>query len=244
MPIVGDKAEALIVGQEIGSFATYTKLYQHLDWPGGESGCTGGIGYDFGQHTAAQIRADWTGHLSDADVTALCSVAGIKGTAAKARLASVQAVIIPIAVAYDVFTKSTLPKYANETAAELKNCDLLPPDAFGALVSLSYNRGPGGYSDEGDRYTEMNDIADAMERKAFAEIPPLFVKMKRLWAVNSDLWKRRQAEADLFKAALAAPVVSSKDTTPAPVPVAVIPPLPVTVAPSLVDQVTGFFKSL
>lgn len=237
MPTVGDKMEAFIVGQEIGSFATYTKLYQRPVWPGGASGITGGVGYDFGQHTAAEVHADWTGHLSDADVTLLCSIAGFKAVDAKNRLHLVASVVIPIAVAYDVFTKSTLPTYSEHTATALENCDLLPPDAFGVLVSLSYNRGWGGYDDEGARYTEMNEIREAMAAKDFAKIPSLFVAMKRLWAVNSDLWKRRQDEADLFTAAMAAPVVSPRDTTPSPVPVAPIPPAP----PSLLEQVASFF---
>lgn len=240
MPTVGDKAEALIVGEEIGSFATYTAKYQHPDWPGGESGVTGGIGYDFGQHTAVQIRADWSAHLPAADVDALCAVAGLKGAAAHARLASVQHVVIPVAVAYIVFSTSTLPRYAAMTTVALKNCDALPPDAFGALVSLSYNRGAGGYSIEGDRYTEMNDIADAMEDKAFAKIPALFEGMKRLWAKNSDLWNRRQHEADMFKAALAAPVVSPEDTIAA-LPVPPIPPAPA--APSFFEQVASLFTA-
>src|ERR1700733_9087454 len=130
---VGEKAVALIGGEEIGAFATYTKLYQRPNWPGGESGITCGIGYDLGQHTAAQIRADWTPHLSETDVSMLCAVAGFKGADAHNRLRSVEAVIIPIALAEAVFTGSTLPRYAAETATELSNCDLLPPDAFGAL---------------------------------------------------------------------------------------------------------------
>lgn len=235
---VGDKAVALIVGEEIGSFALYTAKYQRPDWPGGVSGVTWGIGYDGGQHTAAQIRADWTPHLSAADVEALCGVAGLKGEAARAKLASVQHVIVPIALAEAVFTNSTLPRYAQETESEMPNCSLLPPDAFGALVSISYNRGPAGFDSDSDsgRLREMEDIGDAMDDKAFDKVPPLIASMKRLWPVNSDLWNRRQHEATLFREALAASVV----IPPAPVPSAPVVASPAT--PGFIATVASLFK--
>lgn len=219
---VGEKAVALIVGEEIGSFATYTKLYQRPVWPGGASGVTCGIGYDCGQHTAEQVKADWTGHIPDADVETLCTVAGHKGVDAQNRLRWTQSVVIPIAVAEAVFSGSTLPRYAQMTEAALPNCDKLASDAFGALVSLSYNRGAGGYHMDDDRHSEMADIADAMDRQAFGEVPPAFEAMKRLWPEGSDLWHRRQHEADMFRAAMtvevpAAPGVSGEDTKAEPV---------------------------
>lgn len=250
---VGDKAEALIVGEEIGSFTLYTKRYQRPVWPGGASGVTCGIGYDLGQHTAEQIRTDWTGHLSAADVETLCSVAGCKGVDAQNRLRFTQSVIIPIAVAEAVFSGSSLPLYAKMTEDALSNCDKLPPDAFGALVSLSYNRGAGGYGMDDARHTEMAAIADAMDRQAFTEIPALFVAMKRLWPEGGDLWNRRQHEADMFRAAFesevaepAKPTAREPDTSvAAPTEPAAEPATPEPAAPeSLVERVADFVKSI
>ena len=198
---VGQKAIDLIVAEEIGSPGLYTARYQHPGWPGGGSGVTIGIGYDLGQHTADQIRADWSDHLSPDDVESLVLTAGLKGEAANTALIHVRQVVVPIAAAMAVFSESTLPKYAAGTEGALSNCDALTSDGFGVLVSIGYNRGNGGWNADDDRHQEMADISDAMDARAFGRSPGLILSMRRLWAVNSDLWNRRTHEADLFKEA-------------------------------------------
>lgn len=201
-PPVGKNAVALIVAQEIGSAALYEKEYQSPVWPGGASGATVGIGYDLGQHTSAQIAADWGTYLDPATVALMCDGAGVTGQAAHAKASALRAVRVPLVIAQQVFALSTLPRYAKGTDDALDNCDQIPPDAFGALVSISYNRGYGGWDMDDDRHTEMADISDAMTAAAYTKVPGLIRAMQRLWAHGSDLWERRGLEADLFAKSL------------------------------------------
>jgi hypothetical protein len=96
------------------------------------------------------------------------------------------------------FMQRELPKWEDLNRKALPNYDLLPPDCAGALDSLSYNRGAGGYSLQGDRYTEMRNIRDHMARLQFALISGEILAMRRLWPVGGDLWRRREHEAHLF----------------------------------------------
>ena len=193
---------ALIVAEEDVSEAWYAANAAHPVWPGGASGVTIGIGYDLGQQTASQIAVDWEGRLSADDVTALIAVAGLKGRAASARLPYVRHVIVPWSDGIAVFRTSTLPRYAEGTENVLTNCDKLSPDAFGALVSISYNRGWNGWQMDDNRHTEMAQIADAMDAEDFASVPGLIRAMKRLWPAGSGLRGRRDREAALFEASI------------------------------------------
>ncbi|MCK1716155.1 MULTISPECIES: hypothetical protein [unclassified Bradyrhizobium] len=71
----------LIVAEEVTSQAVGAIA---IEWPGEQSGVTGGTGYDFGQKSRAQILADWTGKIPDAMVKALANTAGVTGPKAKA----------------------------------------------------------------------------------------------------------------------------------------------------------------
>jgi GH24 family phage-related lysozyme (muramidase) len=86
------------------------------------------------------------------------------------------------------------------------NTSLLSPDCLGALVSLTYNRGP-SFGNPGDRYIEMRNIKKLVETKRFADIPAEFRKMKRLWPGTSGLQIRREREAVLFEHGLAVGLV-------------------------------------
>src|ERR1700743_1144521 len=74
-----DDAIDLIVTEEDSSPAYYAKHYTHFEWPAGASGPTVGIGYDCGYSTAEQIKADWTGFVSDQTVALLMHAAELKG---------------------------------------------------------------------------------------------------------------------------------------------------------------------
>lgn len=199
---VGQRAIDLIIAEEIGSPELYTARYQNPVWPGGASGVTIGIGYDLGQHSADQIRADWSPHLSPDDVESLVLAAEVRGDDANVAMIHVRQVVVPIAAAMSVFNDATLPKYAQGTEDALSNCDALAADAFGALVSIGYNRGNAGWDMDDDRHEEMADISDAMDARQFAKIPALILAMRRLWPVNSALWNRRAHEATLFAEAM------------------------------------------
>lgn len=211
MPVVSDKAISLLIGFEIGSPQYYTAHLQHPVWPGGASGVTIGIGYDLGMHTVQQVAEDWSPYLDDHGMALLLSLAGIRGDGANVRVASARSVVVPLEAAQAVFCKRTLPQYAAGTADALPNCDELSSDSFGALVSLSYNRGYFGYALMDDRHTEMRETKAAMAQSLFSAVPGQIRAMKRLWQDAegnalpgcTGLLSRRDAEADLFEAGLA-----------------------------------------
>jgi GH24 family phage-related lysozyme (muramidase) len=220
---VGAKATEAIIGFEIGSPEYYNTCCKHPVYPGGASGVTIGIGYDLGQHTAAEIISDW-GKQFDADtVRYLSYLSGVTGDGARIRASGLGNLAIPLAAATAVYTETTLPKYAAGTDNALPNCSQLHPDAFGALVSVSYNRGFGGYQMLDDRHKEMRLIHAAMADQDFAAVPELIRQMKRLWQDaegrplpgDAGLLTRRDAEAALFEANLPAPLAPVAQDAPA-----------------------------
>lgn len=205
MATISQGAIDLIVYSEVSSAAYYTRRLQHPAWPGGSSGVTIGVGYDLGQQTKDAVKAAWGGLVEAAVLERLQHACGIHGEEAKALTAEMQDVIITWEQAYAVFTGSTLPTYIAMTERALPNTGLLSPDSLGALVSLVYNRGAGGFSSSSDRYREMRAIKQDMADKAFAKIPAEFRAMKRLWAGNpatTGLVTRRENEAKLFEQGL------------------------------------------
>jgi uncharacterized membrane protein len=200
-----EAALQLIVMFEISSPQEYRLHYQAPSWPEGESGITIGIGYDLGYVSAAQFRADWGNRLDGDTAGRLAAVCGLTGPAAQARLAGLADIAVPWAMAEDIFRRRTVPAYAARTAEALPNTGRLPPDCFGALVSLVYNRGA-AFAAEGDRWREMRDIHAAMAAEAFAGIPAAIRSMKRLWEGApgmAGLLTRREREAQLFERGLA-----------------------------------------
>lgn len=214
---VSQQAYRLIVQHETGGRAYYEKVYKKRPvWPLEKSGITIGCGYDLGYVSAAEFERDWSA-LPAADRSALAATVGHHGgnssaQALKALLVQVKQIIIEWELAEAVFKAATLPKFAVSTNRALPNCDLLPGDCFGALVSLTFNRGasysraPDPQKDPNDRYREMRAIGVAMKARDFAAVPAQIRAMKRIWlgtAVEAEMSRRRDDEAKLFEAGLA-----------------------------------------
>jgi DNA/RNA endonuclease G (NUC1)/GH24 family phage-related lysozyme (muramidase) len=209
---VSPRAFDLIVRHETGGPAYYDKVIRKRPvWPGHRSGITIGFGYDLGHVTAAEFERDWGAALPQAERAALARCVGLHGgNAAEERLrqllAAVRHVVVEWPVAEAVYRAATLPRFAARTNQVLPNCEMLHPDSFGALVSLTFNRGT-SYRAEGDRYAEMRAVRDAMEARRFAEISRLIRAMRRIWTgttIEAEMHRRRENEAALFEAGLAA----------------------------------------
>ena len=205
---IGDKAYAAIIAWEVGSRAAYGP--GHLEWPGGDSGVTGGFGYDFGQQSKDQIAADWGGILDPITVKRLTQLSGITGARAETWLVSFADVTITWEQAEKVFRNRDVPRYTAETLTAFPGAEILPPDALGALVSLVFNRGPsmGMPNADGtpDRRLEMREIRTYVRAGHFAAVPDLLRKMARVWAgtsIAAGMKARRDGEANLFEQALA-----------------------------------------
>lgn len=216
---ISREAFDLIVESEVSGRAAYEKKYRRPERPGGQSGITVGIGYDCGYSTAATIRQDWGGKIPAPMVAALCSVAGLKGTAAQNALASVRSKVdVPWDAAIDVFSNVSIPKYLGYTRKGLPGFDDLPPDCKGVLLSLVYNRGA-SFQQAGARYAEMRAVRAAVISGDLAQIPGLLRKMKRLWTTPSvrGVALRREEEARLFERGLksqVAPAFSEPEEPP------------------------------
>lgn len=206
MLTISDDSFNLIVTEEDSNQAYYTRHYEHFEWPQGASGATIGIGYDCGYVTWSEAHADWVGIANDTTLGAIQRACGLRGEIAAAFVrARGRSITITWDQAIKQFREREVSKWIARVQAALPNCDSLSPDSFGAIVSLAYNRGTGGFADPGARYSEMRAIKALMVAENFSKIPAEFLAMRRLWPVNGDLWKRREHEAALFQKGLALP---------------------------------------
>jgi len=197
--MISKKSIDLIIQFEIGGRSYYEKALQKPTWPGGASGVTVGIGYDLGYNTEKQFLADWSPSLNLNFVNALKPLCGLKGEKAKAMIrGEVLNVRIPYNIAYDVFVKSSVPRFYKAALTIYPEMIHLNEDTQGALVSMVFNRGT---SLAGDRRKEMRAIVEFVKLKDYEGIAEVIEKNRRLWeGVGLDgLVIRREAEADLIR---------------------------------------------
>ena len=195
------KSLDLILKYEVSSKNYYNKRLRRPTWPAAASGVTIGIGYDLGYNSVSDVKKDWGKHLSKSDLDRLCRVVGRKGSAAKAVVDSVKDISIPWEDAVAVFENVTVPKFIGYTLKAFPQSEELHPDAFGALVSIVFNRGA---SMRGSTRSEMVNIRDLVPDKDYKGIAKEIRSMKRLWANRGleGLLKRREAEAKLVESCL------------------------------------------
>ena len=201
--MISRKAVELIIKFEIGSISYYNRILQRPSWPKGKSGITIGIGFDMGYTTEKQFLLDWSGKLNLNFIAALRPVVGLKGEQAKVMLkGEILNVKVPYTVAYEVFVKSSLPRYYAMTKAIYPELDFLNEDTRGALVSMVYNR---GNKIEGDTRKEMKAIVELVAKADYEGIAEEIEKSKRLWEglKLEGLVTRREAEADLIRDSIA-----------------------------------------
>lgn len=205
----------LIVAHEVTSKEVYEKKYQRPEWPGGASGITVGIGYDLGYNTAADIADDWKNYLTPDVIHAMQRYAGVTGSRAHAVLDEAKRDIsVPWDAALQVFMRISLPKFEASTLRAIPTADRLPAGCFGVLASITYNRGA-SYTKAGDRYTEMRNIRALVTAGHYTAVEAEIRNMKRLWRNPpvAGLLRRRDEEADLWKASLAAVAVPTRVDT-------------------------------
>jgi len=197
---LSDRALQLIIDYEVGGGSVYyNKQLKHPCWPGGASGVTIGIGYDLGYNTTGQFTRDWKELLPPTDFNRLTTVLGYKSESARKQVASVKNIDIPWENALIVFNKNTLPRFIAETIKAFPGADKLHPDAFGALVSVVFNRGA---STTGPSRVEMFNIQTTIKsgsKNIYPYIAQQILSMKRLWVGKGldGLLKRRDEEAAL-----------------------------------------------
>lgn len=218
-----------IVQHETGGRRYYENYYKKRPvWPGGSSGITIGFGYDLGYVTTAEFNRDWSELPAQVKELLVPCVGKHTPVQTKAQMQAlrtqVAAAIVEWEAAERVFKAKTLPKFARMTWDALPNCDQLSGDSFGALVSLTFNRGA-AYSKrpaagKQDRWVQMRAIRASMAARNFADIPGHILAMIPLWAgtdIEAGMRSRRTAEAALFRRGLApaAPVSESRSLSSA-----------------------------
>lgn len=202
--LLSPAARALILNEE--------GVDQPSVWPGESSGVTIGIGYDLGYVTREEFAADWQASLTGEQFARLAAVVGLKGEAARSAARDMKGIVISRGQAIAIFDIHDVPKYCELTAATVPNSEELPADAFGALVSLVFNRGG---SMLGDRRKEMRVIRDVcaaygpvrqMTPKCLVSVLQAIAAnlrlMRRLWPATSGLFTRREHEAVLVESCL------------------------------------------
>lgn len=203
---------AFISLEETGGLNYY---HTHTRWPhfpGEDSGITIGVGYDLRMNSEEDFRRTWGRYLSDMILTELSKDIGRRGTRARVRELREMGIEVPFKYAWPAFIEKTMPRFYNDTKAIYPSLDRLPRLCRSVLVSLVFNRGS---SLKGKRRREMRAIQAILDRAAqpgldkaqvkemLAEVEDQIVSMKRLWTHSSGLLKRRQAEANLWRAGLA-----------------------------------------
>lgn len=179
-------------------------------WPGGGSGITLGFGFDLGFYTAEELTDAWGKHLRADHLALLKTALGKTGEAARAMAFRFNGIKVTRAESLEVFHRVTLPTWEAKTAKAFPGSDSLPPDAFGGLVSLCFNRGT--QIDASDRRREMLAIRNLLSAwdgtakhlpRLLADIAAQFRSMKRIWRNKGldGLITRRENEARLIEQA-------------------------------------------
>jgi GH24 family phage-related lysozyme (muramidase) len=196
---IATEAVSFILAQEDGDQVYYEKTEEHWDWPGGASGPTIGVGYDCGYTTHDQCTADWKGIVDDITLLAIQHGVGRVGNSAHMFVMDNRRdVTVTWAQAVRQFTERELPKQEDMARKALPNWELLSPLSAGALVSLGYNRGWGGFHSTLPRFREMYAITAYMAQGRWPYIPTAMAQMVRLWPNVTQLRRRRALEAQMF----------------------------------------------
>jgi hypothetical protein len=231
---ISKKAIDLIIRYEVSSKEHYEKVLSKPEWPGLESGITVGIGYDLGYNDEDKVEEDWSPYISQDQISAMKKYCGKTGRAAQRVLSTAQDEIdIPWDAAYNMFLNKIIPKWTNIVMEILPNTNKLSGDSLGALVSLTFNRGP-SFNSPKDRCLEMRNIKEHMKNEAFGEIPGEIRNMKRLWTFRG-LLLRRDDEAKLFEEGLTVVPVPKEEPKPKPIP-------PVPQKRNVLDTIWGWFR--
>ncbi|WP_439365725.1 hypothetical protein ACNJYD_06805 [Bradyrhizobium sp. DASA03005] len=194
------RALEMIASFEVLGRENYEKTYAHPTWTG-MGGVTIGIGYDLGSVSPGQMNQDWGGLIASADLNRLTTAVSIRGQAARDLANSLQDIVIDWDDAVIVFGKQ-IERWSSLVDGRLPNARELPPDCYGAILSIAYNRGL-SFDSQGDRYIEMRAIKELIEKREFDKIADQIRAMKRLWPTVSGLQQRRDKEAKLFEDGLA-----------------------------------------
>lgn len=195
------KTLELLLKYEVGGGENYyTKFLSKFTWPGGASGPTIAIGIDCCYYTSQELKKMFS-FLPTRQIELIAQSTGKSGERGKEYTKTLRQAGITVEwdKALEIFNTVTWPKFSSLTEKAFPGITKFAPDAYGAIVSLVFNRGT---KMTGSSRTEMRNIRDLyVEKMDYKKIANEVRKMKRLWAGKGldGLLERRDAEAALVE---------------------------------------------
>ena len=190
----------LLLQYEVGGGrAYYEKYLSKFTWPGGASGPTIAIGVDCAYYTPLELE-DIFSFLDKEQLNLVKDASGKTGERGKdyTRKLRIAGITVSWDKALKIFDSLTWPKFTKLAEKTFPGLSELHPDAYGAIISLVFNRGT---SLKGSSRKEMANIKELIPSKNYKQIATELRNMKRLWiGKNLDgLLERREAEAKLIE---------------------------------------------
>ena len=197
------KTLELLFKYEVGGGESYyTKYLSKFTWPGGASGPTIAIGVDCAYYSEKELSQIFS-FLPENQIKLICDATGKTGEEGKKYTVTLRTAGIAVewSKAVEIFQKLTWPKFCKLAEKTFPGLTELKPDAYGAIVSLVFNRGT---SLTGEKRKEMANIKKLIPTKDYKKIAKEFRNMKRIWiGKNLDgLLERREAEAKLIESCI------------------------------------------
>lgn len=195
-----EKTLDLLLEYEVGGGRSYYEKYlSKFTWPKGASGPTIAIGVDCAYYSSSEL-ANIFSFLPKDQINLIQDASGKTGEKGKNYTIVLRkaGIVVEWDKALNIFNKLTWPKFTRLAEKAFPGLDELHPDAYGAIVSLVFNRGT---SMRGDSRREMRTIRALIPEKNYTKIAQQIKLMKRLWEDKEldGLLKRRDAEAELIK---------------------------------------------
>jgi GH24 family phage-related lysozyme (muramidase) len=182
-----------------GGKAYYDKKLSKFTWPGGASGPTIAIGIDCGYYTPTELASIFSFVPKD-QLKLIQEASGKKGADGKEYTKNLRQAGITVdwEKAEHIFETFTWPKFSKLAEKAFPGLDKLHQDAYGAIVSLVFNRGT---SMKGDSRKEMRNIRAYVSEHNYKKIAQQLRDMKRIWVGKGldGLLERRDAEAALVE---------------------------------------------
>jgi GH24 family phage-related lysozyme (muramidase) len=190
----------LLLKYEVGGGkAYYDKFLSKFTWPEGASGPTIGIGVDCAYYTPEELKKIFN-FLSQSEIELITKASGKTGQKGKeyTKILRKSNITVKWDDAIKIFEKLTWPKFTKLAEKTFPGLDQLCDNAYGAIVSLVFNRGT---SLNGESRLEMRNIKNLVPKKNYKGIARELRKMKRIWQGRGldGLLERREAEAKLVE---------------------------------------------
>lgn len=194
------KTLELLYEYEVGGGESYyNKFLSKFTWPKGQSGPTIGIGVDTAYYSAKEL-ANIFNFLSTEQIKLIQGAVGKTGQKGKEYTEILKKANITVSwnQATQIFKTLTWPKFATAAEKTFPGLQNLKDDAYGAVVSLVFNRGT---SLEGDSRSEMRNLKMLIPSKKYTDMAFQIRSMKRIWKGKGldGLLERREAEAVLVE---------------------------------------------